>query len=64
MIKSIYILAWLLLVGSITGSVVNGTLTDLGLLAHALIALGLVYALALWAVLTNPGDPRHERVDV
>jgi len=56
MIKKFYVLAWFVLIGSATASVLNGTLNDLAMVAFGLIALGLVYALALWSVLTNMGN--------
>lgn len=60
MIKKFYVLVWFLLAGSLAASVFTGSLTDLGVLAHALAGLALIYGLALWAVLVNPGDPQPE----
>jgi hypothetical protein len=58
MIKNFYIVAWLLLIGSAVHSILNGTLNELAMVSFGLIGLALVYALALWAVLINPGHPQ------
>lgn len=60
MIKKFYIFAWLLLAASILFSVVNGPLNGLQMVVFSLIGVGLVYAFALWAVLSNPEVARHE----
>ncbi len=54
MIKKFYVFAWLLLIGSAAGSVLNGSISELGMVAYGLIGLALVYALAVWAVLAAP----------
>jgi hypothetical protein len=54
MIKKSYILVWFLLVGSVLTSIFTGTFDVLSLVAVSLIAVGLVYALALWAVFRDP----------
>ena len=59
--KKFYVLAWSLLIASFVVSVSTGSLTEIGMVAFSLIALALVYALALWAVLTNFAEMHLER---
>ncbi len=60
MIKKFYVLVWFLLAGSMIASLLTGSLTNLGLLAHAMVALVLVHGLALWAVFRP--EQRTQRV--
>jgi hypothetical protein len=60
MLKKFYVLAWFLLIGSALVSVLTGSLNEIGMVAFGLIGLALVYALALWAVFTNPGELHPE----
>ena len=60
MIQKFYVLAWLLLAGSILYSVIAGPVNGLQMVAFSLIGLALVYAFALWAVLANTRDAEHE----
>lgn len=59
MIKRFYVLVWFVLAVSIVVSVFTGSLTNVGLLGHALVALALVYGLALWSVFRT-GPPRTQ----
>ena len=60
MIKKFYVLAWFLLIGSAIVSIFTGTLTGLGMVTYSLIALALVYGLALWAVIVNTGEAQPQ----
>lgn len=51
--KKIYTAAWFLLAILFLASVLTGSLNPTSLVAFSLIALGLVYALALWTVVIN-----------
>ena len=53
--KRIYMLAWILLVVSIVGSALAGTLDPGPLLAFSLAALGLVYVLRLRPIFKDAG---------
>lgn len=56
MIRQFYALAWFILTGTIVVSIFSGQLDPVMLFAFSLIALGLVYALALWSVIVNTRD--------
>ena len=56
MIKKLYVLAWLLLLGSAAAAIFKGTINELAMVAIAIIALGLIHALALWAALITPRE--------
>ena len=58
--KKFYGFAWLMLAGSVVLSIVNGPMNGLQMLAFSLIGLALVYAFALWAVLTDGGYGQTE----
>ena len=60
MMKTIYLAAWLLLVIAAVTSILTGTLNPATLVVFSLIALGLVYALALWLVTANTRDTQPE----
>lgn len=60
MIKRFYVLAWFLLVGSALASIFAGTFDALAMVVVGLGAVGLVYALALRAVLINPQSAQPE----
>ena len=51
--KKIYPTAWFLLAILFFASVFTGSFNELSLVVFSLIALGLVYALALWAVIDH-----------
>jgi len=51
--RKIYTAAWLLLTVLFLASVSTGNFNPVSLLIFSLIALGLVYAPALWAVVVN-----------
>lgn len=61
MIKKFYVFAWFLLIGSAIGSILSGTFDAMGMVAVSLGAVGLVYAFAMWAVLTNPSRAQPTR---
>jgi hypothetical protein len=50
MVKKFYVLVWLLLIGSAFVTVLSGELDSMSMFAMSVGALGLLYALALWAV--------------
>ena len=58
--KKFYISAWIVLAAAALVSVLTGTLNAAVLVAISLIALGLVYALALWSVITNTREIKTE----
>jgi membrane protein implicated in regulation of membrane protease activity len=60
MLKKFYVFTWLLLGASVLSSTLQGPLTALQWVTFSLIAAALVYALALWAVFTNTGEPLTE----
>ncbi len=51
--KKIYTAAWFLLAILFLATVLTGSLNPVSLVVFSLIALGLVYALALWVVIDN-----------
>lgn len=53
MIKKIYVLAWFLLLASVLAAVFTGTFDPLAMVVFSLVAVGLVYAFALWSVIVN-----------
>jgi hypothetical protein len=53
MLKTIYILAWVLVAISAVGSLWGGYLNPVTQVALSVAALVLVYALALWSDFTN-----------
>jgi hypothetical protein len=55
-----YVFAWLVFAGSVVLSLVNGPMNGLQMVAFSLIGLALVYAFALWVVLTNTVDRQTE----
>ena len=60
MIRTFYVLAWFLLIGWSLASILIGTFDALSVIAASIVAVGLVYAFALWAVLNNPHSARLE----
>lgn len=54
--KQLYFLAWFLVVFAALVSFLTGNFGAVTLVAFSLIALGLVYGLALWSVITNTRD--------
>ena len=50
MIKKFYGLVWVLFFASVLVSVLTGTLGPLAMVVYGVVAVGLVYALALWSV--------------
>ena len=51
--KVLYAGAWFLLAAAVVFALVNGIFNVAALVVSSLVALGLVYALALWAVTVN-----------
>ena len=60
MIRTLYISTWFLLIGSAMVSAFKGTLGSFGMVTFGLIALALVYGLALWLVAVNTGEVQSE----
>lgn len=58
--RKFYGLAWFLLMGSALVSIYTGSLNEVGMVAFSLIGLALVYALAMWAVFSDPGSVHGE----
>ena len=56
MIKKFYGLVWLLFFASVMVSVFTGTLGPLAMVVYGVVAVGLVYALALWSVYGGSED--------
>jgi len=56
MMKKFYVSAWLLLAASVLVSVFTGTFNPIGMVVFSLVAVGLVYAFALWTVIVNTRD--------
>ena len=56
MLKTIYIMAWVLLAMSAIGSLLSGYVNPMTQVAFGVGALALIYALALWSVFTNTPD--------
>lgn len=46
--------------GSALVSIYTGSLNEVGMVAFSLIGLALVYALAMWAVFSDPGSVHGE----
>lgn len=57
MLKNFYIVAWLILIGTIVSSVIEGNFGPAKAIAVSVGAVGLVYGFALWAV-TNVTDQK------
>ena len=55
MLKPLYILVWILVALLIVSSFLGGYFNTVTQIALSVVVLGLVYALALWSVLTNNG---------
>lgn len=60
MMKKFYVLAWFLLVSSVLVSVFTSTFNPLAMVVFSLVAVGLVYAFALWSVIVNTRDTQPE----
>ena len=58
--KNFYISAWILLAITAFVSVLTGTFNAVTLFVFSLVALALVYALALWSVIVNARDLKTE----
>lgn len=56
MMKTFYILAWVLLVLTAAVSYSLGYFDAITMIVLSLIAVGLVYGLALWSAITNTPD--------
>jgi hypothetical protein len=48
-----YVLAWFLLIAGVLVAAFHGTLTPVAMLVYSIMALGLVFALMIWAVIAN-----------
>lgn len=55
-IKKIYAAAWILLALTAFVTILSGSLNALTLVVFSLVALGLVYALALWTVVGSTSE--------
>ena len=55
--KKFYVLAWFLLAMAFLGSALSGAFNATEMVVFSLVALGLVYTLALWSVIVNTPDP-------
>ena len=55
--KVLYAGAWFLLAAVVVLALANGVFDATALVVSSLVALGLVYALALWAVTANTREP-------
>jgi ABC-type multidrug transport system permease subunit len=53
LLKNLYVLAWFLLAAAVLVSALTGAFNVAALVVFSLIALGLVYTLALWSVTVN-----------
>ena len=60
MMKRFYVSAWFLLAAAALVSVVTGAFNPVALFVFSLVALGLVYTLALWSVFVNTRDLKLE----
>lgn len=60
MLKTFYLLAWILVALLAVVSLLGGYFYAATQVAFSVAALALVYALALWSVLTNTQDTRLE----
>lgn len=60
MLKTSYILAWILVALSAVVSLSSGYFDSATQVAFSVAVLALVYALALWSVLTSSPDARRE----
>lgn len=58
--KKFYVLAWFLLAASALASVFTGTFNPLAMVVFSLVALGLVYAIALWSVIVNTREAQTQ----
>lgn len=59
--KNFYISAWILLAITAFVSVLTGTFNAVTLFVFSLVALALVYTLALWSVITQTRDLKAEQ---
>lgn len=60
MMKKFYVLAWFLLLASVLAAVFTSTFNPLAIVVFSLVAVGLVYAFALWSVIVNTRDTQPE----
>lgn len=60
MMKNLYISAWILLAAAAFVSVLTGSFNPAALFVFSLVALALVYALALWSVMADARDLKTE----
>lgn len=58
--KQIYISAWILLALAALVAISTGSFSTAVLLVFSLIALGLVFTLAVWSVIVNTQDLKTE----
>lgn len=58
--KSFYISAWILFTITALVTVLTGTFSSPTLVVLSLVTFGLVYALALWSILTNTREAKTE----
>ncbi len=61
--KKLYISAWFLLAAAVIVSAFGGVVDGPVLLVFSLVALGLVYALALWSIVVNAREPETKRFE-
>lgn len=60
MMKKIYIAAWFLVALAVLISIFTGTFDPVLLFVYSLVALALVYGLALWTVILNRREIKTE----
>ena len=60
MIKNFYAATWILLMSAAIVSLFSNNFNGATLVFYGLVALGLVYALALWTVIENGRDHKNE----
>ena len=62
MMANFCVLAWFLLVAGALVSASRGVLTPAAMVIYSLLALGLVFALMLWAVVANGREIQTEKL--
>ncbi len=61
--KKLYVSAWFLLAAAVLVAVLTHALTPVSLFIFSLVALALVYALALWSVVTNTRNLKTDSIN-
>ena len=60
MIKKFYVSAWFLLAAAVLISALTGAFGTTAMIVFSFIGLSLIYALALWSVISNKRDLQPE----